>query len=167
VDGHVLLLILMRWVHLAAASIAIGGVFCTRVILPWAAKAVDEPAREQLLLRWRRRFKMVIHTCILLLLISGIYNSILQFGNYRANPPLLHGLWGLHILLALAAFGIAIWLLLGSQPPRRHRTWSLVNLVLLLVVVAVASTLKWARESQPGRSAVTTGTHQPAAVPDR
>jgi uncharacterized membrane protein len=145
-DGSAVIAILFRWLHVVAAALAIGGVFFVRVILPVGLRTLDETSRTQVMLACRRVFKMVIHTCILLLLVSGIYNSIRLFPQYRVNPPLLHGLWGGHILLGLCVFGISLWLLSGKQPPASAPGFMTLNLVLLLILVAVASSLKTARE---------------------
>src|SRR5690349_11682981 len=116
VDARAGIVILFRWMHVIAAALAIGGVFFMRVVLPAGLKELAPDVRQQVFLRCRRVFKMVIHSCILLLLLSGIYNSVRLFGQYRADPPLLHGLWGGHILLALVVFGISLWLLAGKEP---------------------------------------------------
>jgi hypothetical protein len=65
---------------------------------------------------------------------------------YNRNPALLQSLWGTHMTLALVAFCIALYVLAGAEPPKSHRTWMAVNFVVLLSLIAVASTLKWARE---------------------
>jgi heme A synthase len=66
-----------------------------------------------------------------------------------------HGLFGVHLLLALIVFGIALWLLAGKEPPANHKKWMAVNLVLMLLAVAAASTLKYVRE-HAGTPAMTT-----------
>jgi uncharacterized membrane protein len=139
--------ILFRWMHIATAALAIGGLFFMRIILPAGLSVLDEAKREEVFLRCRRVFKMLIHTCILLLIVSGTYNSIRNFPQYKLDPPLLHGLWGLHILLALVIFGISLWMLMGKKAPAGHSRWGMVNVILLLLIVAVGSTLKWARET--------------------
>lgn len=139
-------IILSRWVHIVMACLVIGGVFFARFIFARELRVLEpEPAR-QLLLRTRRKFKMLIHTAILLLLITGIYNTYLAWDNYKLDEAVLHALWGTHILLAALAFAISLYVLAGAQPPRAHRTLMAVNFVILLLVVAAASTLKWARE---------------------
>ncbi len=59
---------------------------------------------------------MVMHTMILFLLLSGAYNSAAAWGKYNLDPPLLHPLWGVHVLLGLTAMSIAIYLLAGRTP---------------------------------------------------
>jgi hypothetical protein len=149
---------IVRWLHIIPAALAIGGIFFMAVILPAATFGVDAEARATVLARARRIFKMVIHTSILLLLLTGIFNSIRLFPQYKANPGLTHALWGMHMLLALVAIGISIWLLKGPQPPAGHRTVALLNFILLLLLVLSASTLKTVREShlKPGHPNPTT-----------
>ena len=146
------LIILARWLHLVAAAIAIGGVFFMRIILPLALQGVDPAAQREVFLRARKIFKRAIHTAILLLLLSGIYNSVRLFPEYKTHPSVLHALWGMHILVGLIVFGISLWLLAGESPPAAHKTFAAVNLVLLLILVALGSSLKTAREAynRPG-----------------
>lgn len=145
--------ILSRWLHVTSAIVAIGGAFFLRVVLPMGTRPLDPEQQEGVLLRCRRGFKMVTHTAILLLLLTGAYNAYGNWGWYKANPPLMHGLFGVHVLLALAVIGVSLWLLAGREPPRSHRGWMKVNLVLMLLTVAAASTLKWARDHAMSRQA--------------
>src|SRR4051795_11982683 len=146
-DAHAILVIFFRWLHVATACVALGGVFFIRVVFPIGLKVLEpEPAR-QMLLSTRRAFKMVVHGCILLLLISGTYNAIQNWQGYTAaGPGVGHGLFGVHLLLALTVFGIALWLLAGAEPPAHHKKWMGFNLVLLFLAIAAASTLKYVRE---------------------
>ncbi len=142
-----LVVISFRWIHIVTACIAVGGVFFMRIILPIGLSTLDPEAKKTAFLRTRRVFKIVIHSAILLFLISGTYNAIRNWPAYTAmGPGVGHGMFGMHLLLALVVFGIALWLLAGAEPPASHRKWMMVNVVLLLTTVAVASTLKYARE---------------------
>jgi uncharacterized membrane protein len=141
-----ILAILSRWIHVISACLAVGGVFFARFVLPSGLRILDEETGKNVHLKIRRTFKMVIHSAILLLLITGIYNSYLAWDKYSLDSALLHPLWGTHILLALIAFAIALYVLAGPLPPKSHRKLMAVNFVVLIAAVAVASTLKWARE---------------------
>jgi uncharacterized membrane protein len=144
------LIIFFRWLHIATACVAVGGVFFVRVVFPIGLKALDAESARAMLLRSRRAFKRVIHPCILFLLVSGTYNAVVNWPGYTAvGPGLGHGLFGLHLLLGLIIFGIALWLLAGAEPPPNHKKWMAVNLVLMLLAIAVASTLKFVREHPP------------------
>jgi uncharacterized membrane protein len=138
--------ILSRWLHIISASLAIGGVFFIRFVVPRGVLLLDETPRRQVLLAVRRNFKMVVHTVILLLLITGIYNTWLAWDKYQLDKAVLHALWGTHILLAGFAFTISLYVLAGPEPPRSYRRLMAVNFAVLLLAVAAASSLKWARE---------------------
>jgi uncharacterized membrane protein len=139
-----------RWMHVISACIAVGGVFFMRVIVPIGLGAIDSTdARHSTLLRLRRAFKMVVHPCILLLLVSGTYNTIRNWPIYTRHPVVMHGLWGMHMILALIVFGIALYVLAGKEPPANHRKLMATNIVLMMVLIAFASSLKWAREHAP------------------
>ena len=150
--------VLFRWVHVAAAAVAIGGVFFMRVVLPLGTARLGEQQRQEVFLSCRRVFKTVIHACILLLLLSGVVNTLRNWEVYAVNRPVMHGLWGPHVMMALVAFGISIWLLKGQTPPPSHRNWAAVNLGLLLTLVAVAGILRWVRERHAHAPGATTST---------
>jgi uncharacterized membrane protein len=149
------LLIFFRWLHVASACIAVGGVFFIRVVFPVGLKALDDQAAKTMFLRTRRAFKMVIHSCILLLIISGSFNAWVNWPAYAAaGHEVADPVFGVHLLLALIIFAIALWLLAGAEPPPNHRNWAAVNVVLMLLAIAAASTLKYVRE-HPNKPAPT------------
>ena len=152
------LIILSRWLHVMSAMLAIGGTFFMRVILPKGLAEADAGSREAVFLRCRRIFKMVTHTCVLLLILTGAFNSWLNWRDYGLDPKLMQSLWGTHVLLAVVAIVIAIVLLAGRQPPRWHKTGAAVNLVILFIVVLLASSLKFVRDQ-------TIKSHAPATAP--
>jgi len=139
-------IILSRWLHLISACLAVGGVLFIRFVLPRGLMLLDEPLRQQVLLAVRRRFKLVVHAAIFLLLVTGIYNTCLAWDKYQLDKAVLHALWGTHVFLAACAMAILLYVLAGPQPPRSHRKLMALNFAILLLVVAAASTLKWARE---------------------
>jgi uncharacterized membrane protein len=142
-----IVIILSRWLHIVSACLLIGGVFFIRFIVPKGLGLVgDDGQRRQAMLKMRRIFKMLAHSVILLLLITGIYNTFLAWDNYKLDEAVLHSLWGTHILFAGLAFLIVLYVLAGREPPRSYRMFMAVNFVILLLAVAASSSLKWARE---------------------
>jgi len=146
---HTLLVILFRWLHITAACIAVGGLFFMRVVVPAGLAKLEPEARRETFLRIRRVFKMVIHTCILLLLVSGLYNTMGNWEIYNQLAQSAQPLWGVHLLLGLIIFAIAIYVLMGKKPPEEHGNWVVVNLVLMAVTIAVAGGLKYVRDHRP------------------
>jgi uncharacterized membrane protein len=143
------LIILFRWLHVTTACVAIGGAFMMRLIVPAGLKDLDPETRRATFLKLRRLFKMVVHTCILLLLISGIYNTIGNWPAYNQIPEQAHPMWGIHVLLGLAIFAIALYVLAGKEPPASHRGWMLVNLILMAAAIAAAGGVKYVRDHRP------------------
>ena len=43
---------------------------------------------------------MTVHITLLFFLISGIFNAMRIGAVYKTNPPVMHALFGLHVLLA-------------------------------------------------------------------
>jgi uncharacterized membrane protein len=140
------LIVLLRWLHIIPAAIAIGGVIFMRLVLPAAIGTLPDGQRQEVFLRARRAFKIILHACILLLIISGVVNSIRYYPFYKAGRPLAVALWHTHMFLAVVVFVISFWTLAGREAPRSHRTAAMVNVILLLVLVAVSSTLSWVRQ---------------------
>jgi uncharacterized membrane protein len=150
--------ILSRYLHIVPAMLVVGGLVIMRLVLPAALERSDlsSEARDAVFRRCRKAFKIIIHTSILLLLLTGTYNSIRLFPQYKTNPAVLHALWGSHILLGLVVFGVSIYLLKGDAPPASHRSLSALTLLLLLLLVLLASSLKQLRER-----------YNPATIPPR
>ena len=143
-----ILIVFFRWLHITTACVAVGGVFFLRIVFPIALRSLDAEAARTMLLRTRRIFKMVVHTCILLLLISGSYNAWMNWPKYTAmGRGLGHSLFGTHLLLALLVFALALWLLAGPEPKKNHLKWMAINLGLMFLTIAAASVLKYARET--------------------
>jgi len=143
-----ILVILSRSLHVISAILAIGGLFYMRVILPLGLAQADASSRDAVFLRCRRAFKMVIHTAVLLLLLTGAYNTYSAWGDYKLDSRLMHGLWGPHMLLGVIAMIIALVLLAPKEPPRWHRAGAMINLIILFLAVLFASSLKFVRDSE-------------------
>ena len=123
-----------------------------RVVVPVGLAKLEPEVRKETFLRIRRVFKMVIHTCVLLLLVSGLYNTM---GNWEIYNRSRHKNGaatsrGMHLLLGLTIFAIAIYVTMGKEPPEKHGKWVMANLVLMAVTIAVAGGLKYVRDHRVG-----------------
>src|SRR5216110_3002372 len=125
------LIVIFRWLHIIPAALAIGGL---------------------VFMRARRGFKIMLHASILFLIISGTINSIRYYPEYAARKPLAFALWHTHMTLAVLVFIISFWNLAGKQAPPSNRGAAMVNVILLLVLVALASTLSMVRQRPAGDS---------------
>ncbi len=152
-----LLPLIMRWIHILSAIIAVGGAFFMYYVLrPSAAAVLPESLgmslREAITTRWRR----VVHTAIALFLISGFYNYLVVMAPQHRDQPLYHMLFGIKFLLALAVFVLAIaltstkaWSIRFRESSRGWLGW----LVMLAVgVVLISGILRALPRTDPAAS---------------
>ena len=140
------LAVFFRGLHVITACVVIGSAVFMRLVLPAGLRGLDPAAAESVFLRCRRGFKMIVHSGILLFLVIGIYNAIRAWPTYNQWPGVTHGIFGIHVLLALIAWAILLYVTAGRELPKASRGWMKINLVVLALTVAAASTLKFARE---------------------
>ena len=143
---NAVLIVILRWLHIIPAAVAIGGLIFMRFVLPAATRSLEEEQSREVFLRARRIFKIMLHASILLLIISGVINSIRLYPQYVQHRPLAMALWHTHMFLAVIVFVISFWSLAGKAPPASHRAAAMVNVILLLILVAVSSTLQYVRQ---------------------
>jgi len=141
-DWMLIISTISRWLHVLGACLVVGGVF-------WMVLTPATAPRG-------RAFKPVLHSCFLLLILTGAFNAWRAWGQYSLWPGVLHGVFGLHVLLALAAIGLLIWATMKPAPNGRVLVW---GVALLFVVVLLASTLKGLRERAVINSSTPQMTH--------
>jgi hypothetical protein len=141
------LIVLSRWLHIIAAILAIGGLFFMRVILPLGLAQADPASRDAVFLRCRRAYKMTVHPCILLLLVTGAFNTWRAWPDYLLNTRRMHAFWGPHVVLGLIAIVLSLILLAPKEPPKWHKKGAAINLGILFLVVALGSTVKYVRDT--------------------
>ena len=138
--------VILRWLHIIPSAIPIGVLIFKRFVLPSAIRSLPDDQNRVVFLRARRIFKIMLHASILLLIISGVINSIRYYDFYKATKPLGIALWHTHMFLAVIVFVISFWSLAGKAPPASHRAVATVNVILLLLLVAVSSSLSYVRQ---------------------
>lgn len=134
--------VLARWFHIGPVIVLAGGAFFMRfVMVPSAGETLSDEQHDKLRAAIIERWRKVLHLCIALILISGMYNiyhSIVIFH----KPPLYHALFLPKFLSALGIFFLAS-ALTGKSPAFEHmrrepRKWlgMLVALAGLIVVLS-------------------------------
>lgn len=156
-DGMFWVNVIMRWLHVASAAVAVGATAVQRfALLP----VLERAARRDLEEAVRAGLRKLVHSALGLLLLTGLYNYIVvaipRLREVKEQAALgtvpaiaaerlqtYHPVMGLKILLALAVFALA-GMLLGRVPavqPKRRRLLT-VTFVLGLVVIALGSYLR-------------------------
>lgn len=143
-------LLISRWLHIAAAIIAIGGAFFVRAALqPSANETLSDADHAKLREAIRTRWAKVVGACIAVLLLTGGFNFVKLALPPKISPMPYHAIFGVKLLAALVVFFIAS-ALAGRAPGfaklrERSRTWLGVLLVLAAVIVALSGVLSQVR----------------------
>ncbi len=137
--------ILVQWLHVAAAVLAIGGVACIRFVVIPALEEVEESARTTFMESINIRFRQVIGISLALLLITGLYNvGMAAVAGQLASPAYLYPMI-VKIVLALVVFKIAFMLIIPgpafSGIKANRKLWLMVNFVLGMIVILIAAYL--------------------------
>jgi len=153
-------LLLLRWAHILAAIVAMGGLVFARFGLLPALSEVDATTRDRIHEAIRRRWLPWVIGAITVLLASGLANFLLFNGRVKAEgwsggfwmrQTSYHALFGAKFLLAMVAFYFASALVgrgQGTQWVRNDRAkWLSVTLGVSLAVVLLSG---WMRQLHTG-----------------
>lgn len=148
-----LLTIVSRWAHIIAAVTAIGGSFFMRlVLLPAARDTLSDENHGLLQQAVLKRWKMIVHSSIALLLLSGGYNLYLAMQDH-ATQSTYHMIFGVKLLAALTVFFLAIALTGKSAafaPIRQQRIrWTGVICMLGLLIILLSGVLRYFPDPNP------------------
>ena len=105
--------IFSRWLHIAAAAVAVGGLVYARLVLAPALQVLGAEDRAKFLGKLSASLKPLAVTVIIALVASGSYNllNVLQEGGVGAS---YHMVFAVKFLLAVHVFGM---LFLAAMPP--------------------------------------------------
>ena len=135
--------LIARWLHIIPAIVLVGGTLFIRFVLygPFREQGASDNLREDVRKRWSR----LVMISILLLLISGLYNSAMKSIGYHLDM-LYNGLLGLKIVLSLVIFYLISALSGRSDRAKRMRErdeyWLNIICVLMLLVVMMAGYMR-------------------------
>lgn len=100
--------VVLRWLHIIPAITLLGGtIFMALAMHPALGSTLgDDAQREAVRSAIAKRWKMVVHLCVLLLFASGMFNFI-TFEASQHEPMYYHVMFGVKFLLALVLFFFA------------------------------------------------------------
>lgn len=143
----------LRWAHILAAIVAVGGLFYARYGLLPAMQVLDDRTREELHDGIRRRWLPWVIGSITLLFASGLANFLIfndaakqwEDGTWMKQTS-YHALFGVKFLLAFAVFYFASGLVgrgEGTAWIRANRgRWLSVTLLLAVAVVMISGWMR-------------------------
>lgn len=159
--------LVLRWAHILAAVIAVGGLAFARFGLLPALVDFDEETRAKIHESIRRRWLPWVIGAITVLLASGLANFLLfnalvkeqgWAGGTWMRQTSYHALFGVKFLLAMAVFYFASGLVgrgQGTQWIRNNRaTWLSVTLGMAVGIVMISG---WMRQLHTGPNIVADG----------
>jgi uncharacterized membrane protein len=142
-DTQEIIGLVSRWLHVIPAIILVGGTLFMRFSLVPATGESEASAelRESI----RKRWSKLVAISVLLLLISGLYNSAMKAMGYEL-PMIYNILLLVKIVLGLAIFYLASVLAGRSKTAQKFRErethWLNILCGLMIAVVMIAGYMK-------------------------
>lgn len=143
-------LLISRWLHIAAAIVAIGGAFFVRAALqPSAKETLSDADHAKLREAIRSRWAKVVGACIGILFLTGALNFAKLAMPPKIHPIPYHPIFGVKFIAALVVFFVASALTgraAGFAKMREQsRKWLGVLLFLAAVIVLLSGVLSQVR----------------------
>ncbi len=146
-DTSIVAPVLVRWMHVLTAIVAVGGlVFMAFVLRPAAARSLDAGNTEALRGAVMGRWRVVVMISIALLFVSGMATFLMESIDKGRAVPAYHAIFGVKFLLALVVFFFASVLAGRSRAFDKLRgdgaRLSAITAALALAVAMIASILR-------------------------
>lgn len=141
-DSDLILPLISRWAHVGSAIVLVGGTaFFRLAVIPSL-----EGDTTDLMARIRNRWKKIVHSGILIFIVSGFYNYMAVTMPQHKGDKLYHPLIGVKILLAFFVFFLAS-VLVGNRPSSQKyrndaKKWTGIMLATAAVIVGISGFLK-------------------------
>jgi uncharacterized membrane protein len=134
----------LQWIHVTAAVIGVGGMAFLLLILMPALAALDPEQRGLLAKQVVKRFRWMIWSAIMLLLVSGLY-SIRQY-YWEVAWGKSWALLTVKIVLALSVFVVALALTLPfklfDRVRARRQIWLSIAVGLAVAIIFISAYLR-------------------------
>lgn len=141
--------LISRWLHILPAVVMVGGAIFTQLVLCPSLDGNDpENAVKQ---QVKRKWSKVIMICASLLLLSGVYNTILAFNEKPGG--MYHGLLTVKLVLVLSIFYISSMLAGKSDAAlkfqEKEALWGKLNMYAAIAVVLLAGGMRMVPRKAP------------------
>jgi uncharacterized membrane protein len=125
----------MKYVHILAVVIAIGGMHYVMTVLMPVARKMGPPAGPQVLAAASKKFHVLVWVSIVLLLLSGLHLTFAKGWLKTDRSALLMGKIGLALVIFAIALGQSLPIPALANFQKMRPLFLRVNLVLALVVI--------------------------------
>ena len=145
---------LMQWLHVGSVVLMIGGFFFLRVVLLSASQALPDSHRPKLIEAVLHRFRVVVWTALVTILVSGIYNFISFLRSARAvtasgaapDYSLYIFVLGVKLFIVFLIFTLGVVLTFPypvfAPFQKRPSRWINLTLILGLIVIFLSTFLR-------------------------
>ena len=147
---------LIQWLHVGSVVLMIGGFFFLRVILLPATKVLADQQQSQLTESAFRRFRTVVWSALITILVSGIYNFVTFFrsainqAQIVLETPPDHSIYililgtKLFVVFLIFTLGVVLTFPYPVFAPfqKRPAPWLNVAIILGLIVIFLSTFLR-------------------------
>jgi len=142
--------VLMRWLHIGSAALAVGGLAMIVLCAGPARSLVEHPDAKGAVRRIDSRLRWVFALAVFGLLVSGVYQWVVFGQAYQEAGTAALVLLSIKVLLATTFFA-SLWAFgVESMAHPKAKPWRLVNLLLGVAVLLLAGVLRYVRLSHTG-----------------
>ena len=127
--------IAMRWLHISSVITILGGFVFARFALTPALASTEVVSR----------FRGLLYTAIVAVLVSGIYNYLTK----SSYPPGYHMWIGIKFLLVLHVFAVSILYTLANVSEAKRSRLATGIVVSGFVIVLISGYLRWISLNPP------------------
>lgn len=135
----------LRWMHIFAAIMIVGGTFFLRFVWFPAYREIDYRDRESRFSKLRGAWAKLVMLSTLFLLVSGLVNAVLNIKRYEIDSS-YHMLVGIKFLIAMLMFFLSARVAGRSDSAVRFREqigkWLTINCLLAVILVGIAGWMK-------------------------
>ncbi len=137
------MIVLMQWLHLLGAVVAVGGAFFFRLVLLPSLSFLPNEQRSALIARLAPRFRVAIWLAIAVLIFSGVFNLL---ESSHLAQPVYRGVLAVKIVLAFVLFSIALTATLPlpslARIQQKRPALLATNVVLGIVIILLSAYLR-------------------------
>lgn len=135
--------LLMRWLHMVSVAVVLGSTALLGLVLAPTLKGISEESRRPLAQGIKTRLKILVHSGVAGILLSGLYNTHQAWKTSLSPYP---AVYLVKVLLALAVLAVALFAFSdrsgGGSPSYLPSRWLPLGLGLGLVVIALSAYLR-------------------------
>jgi uncharacterized membrane protein len=133
---HEVLVVALRWFHIASVATLVGGLLYGRLVLRRGAELFGSDSRNSFEERAAASFRPLVYAAVVALIVSGVYNIFANPG----HSPRYHMLLGIKLLLVAHVFAVSLLAVRRDRPGRAHLMAS--GAVSGFIIIAISAYLR-------------------------